>query len=91
MLLPNEQSQWVRLASAGNTLVKTGQGLANGFLVASGTPTVTIYDGTSASGKLLLDPMVCAPGTPYPLAGAQFNVGCFVVMSGAGAVTFFYN
>lgn len=87
MIPTNEQCQWVRVT--GNKLVKSGQGLLSGFLCASGTPTIKIYDGLDNSGQVLLNSMVCAAATPYPLP-ALVNKGIYVESSG-GDCTFFYN
>lgn len=88
MQLPNEQYQYQRLTASG--LVKTGSGLSGGFLVTSGTPTVAIYDGTDTSGTLIVNTMQTTAATPYPVP-AKFNIGMYVVIGGAGDVTFFYN
>lgn len=71
-------------------ILRTGAGLIDGFLVATGTPTITIYDGTDTSGTLLLNGLVTVAGTPYPFP-ALVEAGAYVVMSGTGDVTFFYN
>lgn len=64
-------------------------GMLGGYLVASGSPVVTVYDGQSTGGTILQNAMQTVAGTPYPLP-AQFNNGVYVVMTGAGDITFFY-
>jgi len=88
MLNPNEQYSIQRLTASG--LIRSGNGQLGGFLVAQGTPTVTIYDNTAASGTILLNAMVCAAGTSYPLPVA-LTIGAYAVISGACDISFFYN
>lgn len=59
-----------------------------GFLVASGTPTLTLYDGTSTGGKKILDSLVCVAGTYYPFP-AHVQVGLYATFVGAGSISFF--
>jgi hypothetical protein len=59
-----------------------------GFLVATGTPTISLYDGLSTSGKNLLNGLVCVPGTYYTFP-ATVQKGLYVSMSGSGSITFF--
>lgn len=87
MLTPNQQTQYQRLT--GNGLIKKGSGGLSGFLVAQGTPTVTIYDNTTNSGTLILNGIACTAGNSYPCP-ALFTQGCYAAVSG-GDVTFFYN
>jgi hypothetical protein len=62
--------------------------LMGGFLVATGTPTLTLYDGHDTSGRKILDSMVCTPGTPYPFP-ASLQIGLYAVISGTASITFF--
>lgn len=87
MQSPNGQYNYTRLTGSG--LVKKGSGLLGGFLVASGTPTITIYDGVDTSGTLILNGWVAGSSTAVPCM-AKFVAGCYVVISGAGDVTFLY-
>ena len=88
MLDPNQQCQFVRLTASG--IVKTGAGALSGFLVVTGTPTITLYDNTSAAGTVIINGIVTTAGTPYPVP-ARFINGCYAVLGGSGDVTFFYN
>lgn len=84
----NEEYQYVRLTGSG--VVKAGAGQLGGFLVASGTPTIQIWDNPSAaSGSLILNTMQTTAGQAYPVP-AQFIRGCFVTLTGAGDLTFYY-
>lgn len=84
----NERYSYVRLTATG--VVKAGSGLLGGFLVVTGTPTITLYDNPSAaSGTIIINGLVTVAGTPYPVP-AKFTQGCYAVLSGAGDVTFFY-
>ena len=84
---PNEQYQYQRLTSSG--LIKTGSGLLGGFIVASGTPTIALFDNTTNAGTLILNTLQTVAATPYPVP-ALFTKGCYAVITGAGDVTFFY-
>lgn len=88
MQWPNNQYQYKRLTTSG--IVKNSAGLGGGMLIASGNPTITIYDGVDTSGTIMVNAMVCTAATPYPLP-AMFTVGMYVVISGTADVTFFYN
>lgn len=69
-------------------LVKNGPGTCGGFFVASGTPTVEVFDGIDNTGAVILGPVVTAAATPYPLP-AQFTDGLYVQVTGTGDITFF--
>jgi hypothetical protein len=88
MQQPNQQYQYTRLTASG--LVKSGQGLLGGFLVASGTPTIQLFDSLTAGGTLILNTMQLSAATAYPVP-AFFNNGVYAVIAGAGDITFFYN
>ena len=89
MQLPNQEYQFQRLTTSG--LIKKGSGVLGGFLVAQGTPTITIYDNTTNSGTIIVNGLVVsATSTPYPVP-AKFVNGCYVVITGTCDVTFFYN
>lgn len=83
---PNGQYNYARLT--GNGIVKTGSGLLGGFLVASGAPTITIYDGVDNTGTLILNGWVGSASTAVPCM-AKFVAGCYAVVTG-GDVTFLY-
>ena len=83
----NEMYAYYRLTASG--LIKTGAGQLGGFIVATGTPTITIYDGTTSAGTLILNGVVTTAGVPYPVP-VGFNTGLYVTISGTCDVTFFY-
>ena len=58
-------------------------------MVASGAPTIAIYDGTDNTQALILNTLQTTAATPYPFP-ANFQKGAFVVIGGSGDVTFFY-
>lgn len=82
----NEEYTPVRLTASGQVLAS--KGIVGGFLVASGTPTITLYDSLTGSGTVILNAIVTIAGTPYPFPARVAN-GCYAVLSGAGDVTFF--
>lgn len=88
MINYNENYSIVRLTSTGS--VRTGEGQVGGFIVASGTPTIALYDGTSTAGALLLNTMQTVVATPYPFP-VGYRTGLFAVITGTADVTFFIN
>jgi hypothetical protein len=78
--------QFIRLTSSG--IVKKGSGILGGFIVASGTPTVALYDNTAGSGTLILNTMQTAGATPYEIP-VRFD-SLYAVITGAGDITFWY-
>lgn len=70
-------------------IIRTGASPGiGGFLVATGTPTLTLYDGTSTAGRKILDSLVCVAGTFYPFY-AQLGAGLYADFTGSGSITFF--
>jgi hypothetical protein len=78
--------------SAGQT-IKSGQGILYGVkVVAVGTtPTIAIYDNTSATGTKLMDipaAQITANATlDFGGAGVLFATGCHIVIGGTGTTT----
>lgn len=70
--------------------IRSGEGEVGGFIVVTGTPTLTLYDGVSTAGTLILNGLVCVAGTPYPFP-VHLRTGLHAVLSGAGDITFFVN
>lgn len=92
MLNTNEKYQYKRITT--NTLIKTGSGQLGGFIVVSGSPTITVWDNTSAASDevktfKVIDALSGSAGTAYPCPIAFVN-GCYFSCSG-GSVTVFYN
>lgn len=83
--------QYQRLTASG--VVKANQGILLGFIVASGTPTVSLNDapvaGSVAAGNLILNTMQTAVGVYYPL-NVRFVKGLYATQTGAGDITFIY-
>lgn len=84
----NDSGQYQRLTTSGQ--VKKGSGLLCGFIVASGTPTIQIWDSLTAAGNIILNTMQTVVGQYYKLP-AQFTTGCFATITGIGDITFIYN
>lgn len=76
------------LTASGNTLVKTGAGQLLAWFCGTATGTITIYDGTSAGGTVILAASALVAGS-NPLKVA-FKTGLFIVLSGAGVATVVY-
>lgn len=85
-----EHGRFATLTSGGNTSALTGQGLLTGLFISSGTPTITVYDGVDTTGTVIVPAFVAAAATPYPMPSV-ISKGIFIVMSGSGTGTCFYN
>lgn len=84
----SETADWgyQSLTASGNTLCKTGAGQLHSLIVGTATGNITIYDGTTSGGTVIL------ATSALPAAGVyNFNVGfvtgLFIVLSGAGVAT----
>jgi hypothetical protein len=67
--------------ASADQLVKTGEGHLVGIFVASGTPTIKVWDNTSAATTVLVNTFQAAAATWYPLP-FRFKVGCYVDITG---------
>ncbi len=83
MSKPNTQAfSYKRLSGTGSTLVFTGDCLLAGVACSAGTsPTISIYDGTSSSGAVVV--------SSFPLTAGQFvqlpfalSTGLYVTLGG---------
>lgn len=84
----NEQYAYAHLTASG--VIKASAGQLGGFIVASGTPTVALYDNaTQSSSLVILNTMQVQAATPYPVP-VGFNNGCFAFIVGTADITFFY-
>jgi len=74
-------------------LVKTGDGIVKGIVVASHTAgTIKLWDAVSAATPVLLNTMTLAVGERWvPLFDAEFTVGLFVTIGGTADITIIYN
>lgn len=69
--------------------VKTGVGEFYGFVVLSSTAgTITVYDNTAASGKVLFTKTALAAGEVVTFGGCGmlFGIGLHVVVGGTASV-----
>jgi hypothetical protein len=83
----HSQGQFARLTATGQ--VRAGQGILLGFMVASGTPTIKLWDSLTGAGTILLNTMQTTAATWYPLP-ACLNTGLFATITGAADITFIY-
>ena len=74
-----------------STLVYTGPCQLMGIFVASAssTPTIKVWDQTSAAAPILVNTFTPNPGTYYPIPGSCVN-GIYVSISGTVDCTVFY-
>lgn len=74
-----------RLQATGT--VVEGPGVLGGIFVASGTPTIAVYDSKlSATTLPIVDPFTPAAGTFTPLP-FEFRHGLYIVITGTAAIT----
>lgn len=76
-----------------STLVKTGIGRLCGIMVslASTSPTITVYDSTTASGTILLREFIPATATNYQFPmPVLFQTGLFLATTGTVVATTLY-
>lgn len=84
----SETADWgyTSLSASGNTLVKTGAGQLHSLIVGTATGNITIYDGTSSGGTVILGTSALPAAGVYNI-NVAFATGLFVVLSGAGVAT----
>lgn len=84
----SETADWgyQSLTASGNTLVKTGAGQLHSIIVGTATGNITIYDGTSSGGTVILATCALPPAGVYNI-NIGFVTGLFIVLSGAGVAT----
>ncbi|MDE3022990.1 MAG: hypothetical protein KGI54_14220 [Pseudomonadota bacterium] len=77
-----------------NTLLATGRNLLKGVLLpaGAGSPTITIYDNTAGSGKILFQ---AAGNGSTPVVvnfthAVQAELGLYVVLGGTGPTAIVY-
>lgn len=85
-----EDFQYVPFSASGT--LKTGPGQLGGIFVSSvsGFPTITLYDGTSASGATIVAQFSPIAGTPYPFP-CRFSTGLYAAIGGTVNATAFFN
>lgn len=82
----NEAGGVFRITATGQ--VKGANGKMLGFFVASGTPTVKLWDNaTTGSGTVLLNTMQTTAATWYAFP-ASFANGVHATVAGAGDISF---
>lgn len=75
-----------------STLIRTGRGALLGIFVASAssTPTIKLWDNTSAATTILVNTFVPSAATFYPIP-ATFGTGLYVTISGTVDCTVLWN
>lgn len=84
----SEIADWgyTSLTASGNTLVKTGPGQLHSLIVGTATGNITIYDGTTSGGTVILATSALPAAGVY-IYNVAFGTGLFIVLSGAGVAT----
>jgi hypothetical protein len=72
-----------------SALIKTGDGHLIGIFVNSGTPTIKVWDNTSAATTTIFNTFQAVAATWYPLP-AHFKTGCYVTLAGTCDITAIY-
>ena len=74
-----------------STLIRTGPGKLLGIFVASAssTPTIKVWDNTSAATTVLVNTFTPSAGVFYPMP-AKFQTGCYVTIGGTVDCTVFW-
>lgn len=86
----SETGDWgfCSLGASASTLVKTGPGQLGRIVCGTATGNITIYDGTTSGGVVILAASALVAGAiSYNVA---FKTGLFIVLSGAGVATATY-
>jgi len=75
-----------------DTAVKSAPGRLFGIFVASAsaTPTIKIWDNTSAATTVLINTFTPVAATYYQFPGVEFGVGLYVDVGGTVDITVFY-
>lgn len=76
---------YASLTASGNTIVKTGAGQLHSIVCGAATGNITIYDGTTANGNVILAASALVAGVLT--LDVSFTTGLFIVLSGAGVAT----
>lgn len=79
--------------TAASALVLTGAGKLAGIWVsaASATPTIKVWDNTSAATTVLLETFTPVAGTFYSFPNARVATGLYITISGTVNCTVFYD
>lgn len=74
-----------------SALVRSGAGQLLGIFVAScsGTPTIKVWDNTSAATTVLVNTFTPTAGTFFPIP-ASFSTGIYVTLGGTVDCTVFW-
>jgi hypothetical protein len=76
------------ITTATTTVVKTGTGIFGGIQVQGGTTgTITVYDNTSASGKVIANFDTTVAIAPTYMFNTGVSIGITVVTSAATKIT----
>lgn len=80
------------LNTAASVLVKTGAGRVKGIFVASAsaTPTIKLWDNTTAATTVLVNTFTPVAGTLYRFLDAEFANGLYITISGTVDCTVLY-
>ena len=90
MDLVQETSSYTNISTS--TLIRTGRGALTGIFVASAsaTPTIKVWDNTSAATTILVNTFTPAAATFYPIPAA-FGTGLYVTIGGTVDCTVLWN
>ena len=84
-----DRSSYLNLTAS--VAVKPAAGTLKGVFVSSGaTPTIKLWDNTSAAGKVLINKFTPAIGVFYAFPDVEFTTGLFVTITGTIDCTVFF-
>ena len=84
-----ETGNYKNLSASGVVSLLPGQLIGIFVASASSTPTIKVWDNTSAATTVLVNTFTPLPGTFYPMP-ASCTVGCYVTISGTVDCTVFF-
>lgn len=75
-----------------DTAIKSVAGKLKGIFVsaASNTPTIKLWDNTSAATNILIETFTPVAGTYYPFPDVEFSTGLYADVGGTVAITVFW-
>jgi hypothetical protein len=80
------------LNTTSSQIVKTGAGRLFGVFVASAsnTPTIKLWNSTSAANEVIVNTFTPTGGTMYTFPGVEFGIGLYITIGGTVDCTVFY-
>ncbi|HUC90008.1 MAG TPA: hypothetical protein VMR45_04355 [Patescibacteria group bacterium] len=84
-------SNYTALTASGIVLSSAGKLTGIWISNSSATPTLKIWDNTSASGNVLIDTFTPTPGVMYSFPNVRVTIGLYATIGGTVSCTVFYD